>query len=323
MNHAALIKEIARGHRGSRALSRADSASLFDAALTGRLPEAALGALLVALRMKGETADELQGLADAWRALPEARVALPPECALPVVIGSYNGARRAPNLLPLFALLLARLGLRVLVHGPRDVQGRTASASILRALQVPIAEELDAVPGALAASRCCFVPLDVLSPALHRLLAWREVIGVRHLGHSFVKALNPCTDRALCLTGITHPPYRELLRAYFTATREDALLLRGHEGEAIASPRRLPPLDWYRGGELVELAGEESAADPVSCAIDAASTAEYTRRALADPRLLPSTLLAQARHVLLASGGVDDAAQAAARLHAVLSDIVR
>jgi anthranilate phosphoribosyltransferase len=290
---------------------------LFADALNGRMPDGVLGALLVALRMKGETVDELLGLADAWRALPEARVPPLPEGPLPIVIGSYNGARRQPNLLPLFALLLARLGLRVIVHGPRAVAGRVSSAEILQALRLPPVKEVAAIPAALAASRCCFVPLEVLSPSLHRLLAWRELIGVRHLGHSYVKVINPCAGRALRITGITHPPYRELLRAYFTTARADALLLRGHEGEAIASLSRLPPLDWYRSGELAELAGAGTPPVPAPCTIDAAATADYTLRALAEPHRVPSVLLAQARHVLVASGLVPDAAEAAARLREV------
>lgn len=314
MRHAPFLKEIARGHRGSRALTRADSSALFSDALAGRMPEAVLGGFLVALRMKGETVDELLGLADAWYARDEARLPLAPGPALPIVIGSYNGARRQPNLLPLFSLLLSRLGLRVLVHGITTAAGRTTSAEIYGALDVPARESLPATADALTADGLAFVPLSVLSPTLARFLAWRDLLGVRHLGHSFVKTLNPFVGPALCLTGITHPPYRELLHAYFVARGQDALLLRGSEGEALASVRRLPALDWLHQGEVTALPGHEQADAAAPCALDASATAAYTRQALVNPHLVPATLRAQLARVLIASGAARDAPAAAALL---------
>lgn len=306
MSYAHLIKEVARGQRGSRALTREESGAAFAAALNGCMPEAALGAFLVALRMKGETVDELLGLADAWYAQAEVRLDLPPGPALPVVIGSYSGARRQANLLPLLALLLQRLGLRVLVHGADTVAGRTPSVDIFRALDAPVASARDELSAVLDEAGVVFVPLRVLAPQLAHFLAWREQIGVRHLGHSFVKTINPFTARALCLTAYTHPPYRELLRHFLLGRGQDALLLRGAEGEALASPRRLPALDWCRHGELLGFEGVETTTAPPPCALDAPATAAFTRRALADPRLLPAPLLAQAAIVLVASGAARD-----------------
>jgi anthranilate phosphoribosyltransferase len=314
MRHAPFLKEIARGHRGSRALTRADSAALFGDALAGRMPEAVLGGFLVALRMKGETVDELLGLADAWYAQDAARLPRTPGPTLPIVIGSYNGARRQPNLLPLFSLLLCRLGLQVLVHGVTAAAGRTTTAEIFRALDMPARASLRAAADALAADGLAFVPLTVLSPTLARFLAWRDLLGVRHLGHSFVKTLNTFDGPALCLTGITHAPYRALLHAYFVARGQDALLLRGSEGEALASLRRLPALDWLHQGEITVLPGHEEADATAPCALDASATADYTREVLAHPHRVPATLRAQLARVLIASGAARDAPAAAALL---------
>jgi hypothetical protein len=107
------IKEIGRGAAGARSLTRAQAQELMGAVLAGETTPLELGAMVMALRMKGESLDELCGFLDAVHGH-----CLPLHSDQPVVvIPSYNGARRLPNLTPLLALLLAQQGVRVLVHG--------------------------------------------------------------------------------------------------------------------------------------------------------------------------------------------------------------
>ena len=117
---ARYIKEIGRGRDNARALSRDDARLLWGALLDGRIDDLEVGAILLAMRIKGESIDEIAGFADATgsRGL---RLTVPPEAdgspSIPVVIPSYNGARHMANLTPLLAFLLAREGIPVLVHG--------------------------------------------------------------------------------------------------------------------------------------------------------------------------------------------------------------
>ena len=77
------------------------------------LSDLEIGAFAIAMRMKGESLDELIGFLHALH-----ERLLPLRSDRPVIaIASYNGARRLPNLVALLALLLARAGARVLVHG--------------------------------------------------------------------------------------------------------------------------------------------------------------------------------------------------------------
>ena len=108
------IKEIGRGKDGARALSREQAADLFGQVLDGSVTDLEIGAFCLAMRIKGETAAEMAGFLDA----AHQRLQLIPPTARPVVvIPSYNGARKLPVLTPLLALLLAREGLPVLIHG--------------------------------------------------------------------------------------------------------------------------------------------------------------------------------------------------------------
>src|SRR3990167_6824480 len=99
------IKEIGRGKDGARALTREQATDLFGQVLDGSVTDLEIGAFCLAMRIKGETAEEMAGFLDATRQ----RLALIPAGDKPViVIPSYNGARKLPLLTPLLALLLAR-----------------------------------------------------------------------------------------------------------------------------------------------------------------------------------------------------------------------
>ena len=99
------IKEIGRGVRGARALSREQAADLLGQLLDGQVSDLEVGAFCVAMRIKGESVDEMLGFLDATLA----RCALFPATERPlIVLPSYNGARKLPVLTPLLALLGAR-----------------------------------------------------------------------------------------------------------------------------------------------------------------------------------------------------------------------
>ena len=112
-----IIKEIGRGKNAARDLQRDDARALFVAMLAGAVPDLPLGAVLMALRIKGESLEELAGFLEACEACyPHLQA---PAGAVPLVIPAYNGARQLPNLTPLLAHLVARAGVPVLVRVAR------------------------------------------------------------------------------------------------------------------------------------------------------------------------------------------------------------
>jgi len=117
---ARFIKEIGRGPNGARALTPDDTHALYAAMLDGRVSDLELGAILLAYRVKGESADELAAMLAAAHA-SFTPIDVKHGAHQAVSIPSYNGARKQPNLVPLLALLLAREGVPVLVHGERKL----------------------------------------------------------------------------------------------------------------------------------------------------------------------------------------------------------
>lgn len=296
-----LIHELGRGARGARPLSRDDTRDLFAAMLDGRIADLELGGILIAYRIKGETADELAGMLDACQA-NLAHVAAPSDArAMPVVIPSYNGARKLPNLTPLLAMALAARDIPVLVHGDAvDGWGRIASASVFAALGVSACSDIADVELALQTRRLAFAPIEVLSPALARLIALRDRLGVRGPAHTLVKLIQPFAAPALRLVNYTHPQYRDEMTRLFLDARvagaAGVLLARGSEGEAVADPRRQVAIEWLRDGAattLVEAAPGDGVVPELPPSREADPTARWIERALADESLLPPPLRRQ------------------------------
>ena len=165
------LKEIGRGKDGARALTRTQAAELMGWLLDGQAHPLQVGAFCVAMRIKGETAQEMAGFMDALQTrMPQ----LPPSGTPVVVLPSYNGARRLPVLTPLLALLLVREGLPVLLHGcayPRLASWYTCTpASCTQAWQIC---SMPAPPLACAIRRTVWSSTSTRwRPAAHRRWSW-------------------------------------------------------------------------------------------------------------------------------------------------------
>ena len=289
------IKEIGRGKDGARSLTREQANDLFGQVLDGTVTDLEMGGFCLAMRIKGETPDEMAGFLDATRA----RMALVADNGLTtVVLPSYNGARKLPVLTPLLALLLAREGAAVLVHGTATEDRRVTSEAVFAALGRPARSAM----GSLARGECAFVPTEVLHPDLKRLLDVRRVVGLRNPAHSLVKLMNPCEGRALIVGSYTHPEYAVSMADTFALVGAHALLLRGTEGEPVADARRAPQMDAFRDGRrhLLQPAQEGSltALPDLPKDISPEATATYIREVL-DGRLpVPAPIAQQVAHIL-------------------------
>jgi anthranilate phosphoribosyltransferase len=289
------IKEIGRGKDGARALSREQAADLFGQVLDGSVTDLEIGAFCLAMRIKGETPQEMAGFLDATHQ----RLRLIPAGDKPtVVIPSYNGARKLPALTPLLALLLAREGLPVLIHGTATESTRVYTSKVLLALNLPAQTAINSIaPGEVA-----FAPTELLCPGLQRLLDVRRLVGVRNTAHSLVKLMNPCAGKSLLVSSYTHPEYAESMAATFELIQANALLLRGTEGEAVADPRRVPRMQGFVAGRPVALqeaqTGTLAALPDLPKEIDADHTAAYTRRVMAGDSPVPPPIAQQVVHIL-------------------------
>jgi anthranilate phosphoribosyltransferase len=303
MDAQPFIKEIGRGRDSARGLSYESALRMFDALFGGGFADVEIGAVLIALRMKGESLDEIRAGLDILEPLLRR---VPVDATRPTVaIPSYNGARNTANLTPLLACLLADSGVQVVVHGVTGDPSRTTTAEIMQAMGLGPSGGLDAAEAALARGDPAFLPVTVLSARLAALLELRWQLGVRNVGHTLAKLLNP-TDSPACLrvACFTHPEFNRLQHDYFLATARPALVLRGTEGEVVASTRRAAQIDWLHEGRCDTLvAAQASAARDIPAlpdAHDAPATARWIQSVLAGERPVPEPIAQQVAAVLQA-----------------------
>lgn len=315
MTYAHYIKELGRGAQGSRSLSPEEARQLYAAMLDGGVPDLELGAILIALRVKGESSDEMLGFLAAIDDRLN-RIEMPHGRVRPVVLPSYNGARKEANLTPLLALLLQRFGVPVLVHGLLEGYGRVGSAPIFRELGHLPVSSVQQAQQAMEDKGICFLPLTALCPGLHNVLALRARMGVRNSAHSLVKLLNPFRGEAVLVAPATHPEFITLMRDILIERSQRGLLLRGTEGEPVANAKRRPRLEYIRNGAvdvLFEAEHDSLRGLPnLPEGFDAVSTARWIRRVLDKQVPLPKPIANQLACLLFASGYVDDLNQAKA-----------
>jgi len=289
------LKEIGRGARGAKPLTREQACDLFGQVLDGTVTDLEIGAFCLAMRVKGETTQEMAGFLDATHA----RLHQLPASDRPVVVlPSYNGARKLPVLTPLLALLLAREGLPVLVHGAATESSRVLASNVLNALDIPPQTAIKKI----AIGEVAVVETALLHPGLQRLLDVRRVVGLRNAGHSVVKLMQPVDGPAVVVGSYTHPAFGTVMTELFALLGQTALLSRGLEGEVVCDPRRTPQLDGFVRGTQLELQAQEPGTAtevpglPQDITIEA--TADYTRRVLAGALPVPDSIATQVRHIV-------------------------
>ena len=307
------LRRLARADGGDGELGVQPAAELFASLLDGGVDELELGAVLGALAMRPLAAGELAGFARA-AAARSARLRLPPaprgRAVLPVSIPSYGGSEAQANLMPALALLLARLGVPVLVHGPLEAQGRVAGAAVLRELGVPPSASLHAAQDALAGHGIAFAPTALLSPALAQLVALRARLGVATCAQPVARLLEPFAGGSLRLVPALDAAERAALARALEDSAAPALLFIGAEGEAFAGPQQRPAIELFRAGERRMLFEAEvgAAGAPLAAqsGADARAAARWAGEALAGKVPLPPPLANLLACCLYAAGYCED-----------------
>lgn len=306
MGIAAYLKEIGRGKEGARSLSTEQAHDLFTQVLDRTVTDLEIGAFALAMRIKGETAAELQGFVKAAheRCVP---LPLPTSSGLSpskgvVVLPSYNGARKLPNLTALLAAQLAREGLSVLVHGPMLDPSRVTTAQVWQALGWRVATQASDVTACWSQGLPAFMPISSLCPSLSALLDVRWTIGLRNPGHTVAKLLCPWPPSvpAAQVVNHTHPEYALSLTDYLMQSETRALLMRGTEGEPVADARRQPRFDVFiKGARHPELSCQPQEGVLQTLPVlpesrDADVTATYIQEVLSGQQTMPSSIKQQA-----------------------------
>jgi anthranilate phosphoribosyltransferase len=178
---------------GRQGLAQEESWRLFGAVVRGEIGEAALAALLVALKSKGETPDEIAGAA---RAMREAAVRLDTGgLAVADSCGTGGDGAGTLNISTAVALVAAEAGVHVAKHGNRSVSSRCGSADVLGALGIATEAPPELSRRCLAEERICFLFAPQYHAGVRHAMPVRRALGVRTIFNLLGPLANPAWPR--------------------------------------------------------------------------------------------------------------------------------
>ncbi|HLX35388.1 MAG TPA: anthranilate phosphoribosyltransferase [Candidatus Limnocylindrales bacterium] len=172
-----------------RTLSRDEARAAMGAVMDGEATPSQLAAFLVALRMRGETVDELAGFALAMRDRV-LRVEAPPGTI--DVVGTGGDGAGTFNISTAAALVVASAGIPVAKHGNRAITSRAGSADVLDALGIRTDHDAESAAGDLREHGFAFLFAPAFHPAMRHAGPTRREIGIR----TAFNLLGPLTNPA-------------------------------------------------------------------------------------------------------------------------------
>jgi anthranilate phosphoribosyltransferase len=158
-------------------LSEAESRAAFGAVMNGDATAAQIAALLVGLRVKGETTEEVAGAADALRGAMVRLAASRPD-ELVDTCGTGGGSVGTFNISTAAALLAAGTGVRIAKHGNRSFTSQCGSADVLEALGVPIEVSVEVMERALRDAGIVFMFAPLMHPAMRHVGPVRRELAI-------------------------------------------------------------------------------------------------------------------------------------------------
>ncbi len=239
---------LARAVAGER-FSRGEARELVHAIVTGGASDVEIAALLTALRVRGETLDEVVGAASALRELalplPEA-----PHDAIDTCGTGGDGASTF-NISTLAALVVAGAGVPVAKHGNRAASSRCGSAELLEALGVRIEVEPARMARAVREVGFGFLYARACHPAMARVAPIRAALGFRTLFNRLGPLTNPMRVRRQ-LVGVADPALVEPTAAALVELGSESVWVVHSEDGLDEISLAAPTHVWVRSGARSE-----------------------------------------------------------------------
>jgi anthranilate phosphoribosyltransferase len=245
---APYVRILGKGKKGSRSLTEEEAFDAMSMILKGKVEDVQLGAFLMLMRVKEESAQELSGFVKAVQEQTSA-----PSIAVDLDWSSYAGKRRhLPWYLPAI-FLVAQAGYRVMVHGASGhTANRLYTENILNELGLPVSKTWNDVSNSLDARNFAYLPLDAISPRLAEMINMRHLMGLRSPVHSLSRLINPLGANTV-LQGIFHPPYSNLHQEAGALLGYKSLsVIKGEGGEIERNPDNSMTVKSAIEGNLIE-----------------------------------------------------------------------
>ena len=219
----ALIGKLATG----ATLTRDEAASAFEQMMAGEATPSQMGALLMALRLRGETVDEITGAVTAMRA-KMLRVDAPPDAV--DVVGTGGDASGSFNISTCAALIVAGAGVPVAKHGNRALSSRSGAADVLAALGVNIDLTPEKIALCIRQSGIGFMFAPAHHPAMKNVGATRVELGTRTIFNLLGPLSNPAGVRRQMIGVFSRQWIEPLAQVLKNLGAESVWLVHGSDG---------------------------------------------------------------------------------------------
>jgi len=293
---AAFLKRLVDGQH----LDRQEMHSLFSQMMDGALTDAQKSALLIALRMKGETPEEITGAAMAMR--ERVTPLQSDDDNLIDTCGTGGDGRGTFNISTVAAIVAAGAGASVAKHGNRAVSSSCGSADVLTALGVHIDLDADRMSQVLRRTNISFLFAPKLHPAMGAVIGVRRELGVRTIFNILGPLTNPAFARRQVL-GVYSPHLVAVVARVLSALgARHALVVHSHDGLDEISPAAPTHVCEVRDGNLREYDITPDDLGIVPHPLDAIGGGDAAENARIARRILEGELGAR-REVVVANAG--------------------
>ncbi len=227
------LKPVLDRLAGGARLSADEAAAAFAIVMRGEASPAQTGALLMALRLRGETVDEVAGAVTAMRGAMT--TVEPPPHAIDVCGTGGDGAHTL-NISTAVAFVVAGAGVPVAKHGNRAITSKSGAADVLAALGVPVDLKPDAAAAALGANNFAFLFAPNFHPAMRHVGPVRQELGFRTLFNLLGPLANPAGVRRQLIGAPTVEAAEKLAGVLALLGVDRAWVISGHGGLDEISP---------------------------------------------------------------------------------------
>lgn len=238
------------GVAATRPLTRPEAEAAFAALFEGEATPAQIGGLLMALRTRGETVDEIAAAASAMRA--RCHPVRAPQGAIDIV-GTGGDGKGTLNISTATAFVVAGAGVPVAKHGNRNLSSKSGAADVLGALGIEVMRSAEQVQAALDQAGIAFLMAPMHHPAMRHVMGPRTELGTRTIFNLLGPLTNPAGVKRQ-LTGAFSAdwitPMAEVLRDLGS---EAAWLVHGGDGTdelSICAPSQVAAL---KGGAITRI----------------------------------------------------------------------
>ena len=234
------IAKVAAG----TALSRDEASQAFDRMMSGEATPSQMGAMLMAMRVRGETVDEITGAASTMRA-KMTKVAAPPDAI--DVVGTGGDASGSYNVSTCAALIVAGCGVPVAKHGNRALSSRSGAADVLGALGVKIDLRPDEITRCIYEAGIGFMFAPAHHPATKNVAPTRVELGTRTIFNLLGPLSNPAGVRRL-LVGVFAPEWvRPMAEVLGRLGAERAWVVHGSGMDELTTAGVTRVAEYHRG----------------------------------------------------------------------------